>query len=427
MANTEPFKFPASFVWGTATAAHQVEGQNVGSDFWALEHAEGTFFREPSGDACDQLHRYREDIARIADLGFGAYRLSIEWARVEPEEEHFSRAALDHYRRVLACCHEHGLQPCVTYHHFTSPAWAVSDGGWEGARILDRFARYCERVTADLGDLMAWACTLNEPNLPASLVLSGVLPEPSGKAPPPFVVAAAQRCGQDPSTWKPFLVGDAFRMRDVMVEAHLRARDVIHAGRSDLPVGVTLAIQDHVAVPGGEDRRRDALERSILPFLEAARDDDFVGVQTYSRTRFGSGGPLGAEAGVPVTIMGYEFWPEALEGAIRYAAEISGVPILVTENGLATEDDSERIEYVQRALQGVARCLQSGIDVRSYFYWSMLDNFEWFHGYDPRFGLIAVDRETQERTPKPSATWLGEIARSGVLPTRAPGSSRRTP
>jgi beta-glucosidase len=409
--------FPEDFVWGTATAAHQVEGQNVCSDFWALEHAPGTIFREPSGDACDQLHRYAEDIARLAELGFGAYRLSVEWARIEPEEGSFSRAALGHYRRVLACCHEHGIAPCVTYHHFTSPAWAVGDGGWESTRIIDRFLRYCERVTSDLGDLMSIACTLNEPNIPASLVAAGVLPEPSGGPLPRFVAAAARRCGHDPATWKPFLVGNAFRMRDVMLEAHCRARDVIRAGRGDLPVGVTLALQDAVAVPGGEETRERALARSVVPFLEAARDDDFIGVQTYSRTRFGPDGPLGPEAGVPVTIMGYEFWPEALEGSIRYAAETAGVPIYVTENGIATEDDAQRIAYVERALAGVARCLEDGIDVRGYFYWSMLDNFEWFHGYEPRFGLISVDRVSQVRTPKPSASWLGAIARAGKVTT----------
>ncbi|MDH3687563.1 MAG: family 1 glycosylhydrolase, partial [Myxococcales bacterium] len=275
--------------------------------------------------------------------------------------------------------------------------------------------------------LMGWACTLNEPNIPASLVVSGVLPERTPGPPAPFVAAAARRCGYEPEAWKPFLVGDPFRTRDVMVEAHRRARDVIHAERSELPVGVTVALQESVATPGGEEKRREALSRSVLPFLEAAREDDFLGVQTYSRTRFGPEGPLPPEAGVPVTVMGYEFWPEALEGAIRYAAEVTGVPILITENGLATEDDAERIAYVARALRGVARCLESGIDVRGYFYWSMLDNFEWFHGYDPRFGLIAVDPETQERTPKPSAAWLGEIARSGILPTRDRHSPSLTP
>ncbi len=127
--------FPEGFIWGAATAAHQVEGNNTNSDFWLLEHMEGTLFKEPSGDACDHVHRYPEDIALLADLGFGSYRLSIEWARIEPAEGHFSKAALDHYRRVLATCHENGVEPCVTYHHFTTPLWASAEALASAFRI----------------------------------------------------------------------------------------------------------------------------------------------------------------------------------------------------------------------------------------------------------------------------------------------------
>jgi len=150
-------------------------------------------------------------------------------------------------------------------------------------------------------------------------------------------------------------------------------------------------------------------------FLEAAQEDDFIGVQTYTRTRFGPEGPLGPEEGVEVLIMGYEFWPEALEGTIRYAHEKAGVPIYVTENGIGTTNDEQRVEYVRRALKGVTRCIADDIDVRGYFYWSLLDNFEWVYGYGPQFGLTAVDRETQLRTVKPSARYLGRIARENAF------------
>jgi beta-glucosidase len=146
------FRFPDGFVWGTATAAHQVEGNNTNCDFWVMEHTPGTLFAEPSGDAVDHFHRYPED-RLLKQLGFGAYRFSIEWARVEPEEGHFSTAALDHYRRMLACCLENGITPCVTFHHFTSPIWFSADGGWEDVTNVDRFARYCERTVNHLGDL----------------------------------------------------------------------------------------------------------------------------------------------------------------------------------------------------------------------------------------------------------------------------------
>lgn len=175
-------------------------------------------------------------------------------------------------------------------------------------------------------------------------------------------------------------------------------------------------MSDHQAVPGGEavrDRARAAIDDV---FLDSARADDFIGVQTYSRTRFGPDGVLPPEDGVPVVQMGYEFWPEALEATVRYAAAYTGRPVLVTENGIGTEDDAQRLAYVQRALAGLARCLADGVDVRGYCYWSMLDNFEWGQGYRPKFGLIAVDRATQARAVKPSAVWLGQVARANALP-----------
>jgi beta-glucosidase len=191
-----------------------------------------------------------------------------------------------------------------------------------------------------------------------------------------------------------------------------------------VPVGLTLALTDFQAVKGGEaerDRLADAIDG---PFLTAARSDDFLGVQTYTRQRVGPNGPLGPEPGVERTMMGYEFWPEALEGTIRRAWNATGVPILVSENGIATEDDARRVAYVERALAGVARCLAGGIPVLGYCYWSIFDNFEWTFGYRPTFGLVAVDRTTQERRIKPSARWLGEVARAnGSRSTdAAPGS-----
>ena len=409
------YTFPQGFVWGAATAAHQVEGNNVGSDFWLLEHAPGTLFREPSGDACDHFHRYPQDIALLRQLGFGAYRFSVEWARVEPEEGHFSMAALDHYRRMLASCHEYDVRPCVTFHHFTSPLWFTADGGWEPRANVDRFLRYCERTVRHLGDLIDTAYTINEANLTATLAATGVFPPGGLKSVAGFIADAAARVGSSLDRFGPFLLGHPMKMRDTMLEAHVRARDVLKAGRGAFPVGVTLAMQDYQAVPGGEARRDRARAESFDPFLEAARTDDFVGVQTYSRHRFGAEGPLGPEAGVPTLILGYEFWPEALAATIRYASSVARVPIYVTENGIGTTDDAQRFEYVRRALRGVVQCLHDGIDVRGYFYWSLMDNFEWLFGYGPQFGLVAVDRDTQRRRPKPSADWLGAIARANTF------------
>ena len=187
---------------------------------------------------------------------------------------------------------------------------------------------------------------------------------------------------------------------------------------------MTLAMQDYQAVEGGE-ARRDRERRDMEDvYLEAVRGDDFIGVQTYTRARLGPGGLRAPEPGARLTQMGYEFSPEALAACVRRAAEMTaGVPVLITENGIATENDAERIEYVERALRGVLACLADGITVQGYVYWSLLDNFEWVFGYRPKFGLVAVDRATQSRRPKPSADWLGAIARANALgPAAGPGA-----
>jgi beta-glucosidase len=404
--------FPPAFLWGTATAAHQVEGGNVYNDNWVLEHAAGAPYVEPSGDACDHYHRYGDDIALLADLGFTMYRFSLEWSRIEPEQGEFSRAALEHYRRVLATCYERGLTPMVTFHHFTSPRWLAAAGGWEAPETPERFARFCARAMAHLGDLIPLACTLNEVNI-GPLLASLDIPELRAPREAPWYAAAARVVGSDAARFSPFLYALSERGRETILVAHRRAAEAIKAARADCAVGLTLAMEDIQAAPGGEEaaaRLRHTLQNV---YLERTGGDDFIGVQTYTRRRCGPEGPLGAEVGVELTQMHYEFWPEALEGTIRHAHAVTGLPVIVTENGVATDDDTRRGAYIERALRGVAACLRDGIDVRGYTYWSALDNFEWALGYRPTFGLIAVDRATQTRTVKPSARRLGEIARAG--------------
>lgn len=382
--------FPQGFVWGTATAAHQVEGGNWNNDWWAWEHNPASPCTEPSGDACDHWNRYGEDLDLLAGFGFNSYRFSVEWSRIQPEADMWSTAALDHYRRVCEACLERGLDPIVTYHHFTTPRWVAHRGGWEEPDTADRFAEFASRVTAKLGDVTRWACTFNEPNIVSTVgYLAGVFP-------PGRRDAGLRRA-----------------VNDVFVDAHRKSRDAIKAGPGSFPVGLTLSMSDWQAVDGGEGRR-DRIRRNMEDvFLEAARGDDFIGVQTYSRTRVGPDGALGPEDGVPTVQMGYEFWPEALEATIRRAWEVTdGVPVLVTENGIGTENDDDRVEYVSRALRGVQNCLDDGLDVRGYVYWTLLDNFEWVEGYRPKFGIVGVDRETFVRTPKPSAAWLGGIAKA---------------
>ncbi len=398
--STSPSRaFPPGFLWGTATAAHQVEGGNWNNDWWAWEHTPGSRCAEPSGDACDHYHRYPDDLRLLADLGFGTYRFSVEWSRVEPEDGEFSRAALEHYRRVCAACRELGLEPIVTFHHFTTPRWTAERGGWTEPSTAERFARFCERTAGHLGDLMARACTINEPNVVTACgYLFGSFPP--GRA--------------DPDAYR--------RAKDVFIDAHHRAVEAIRS-TVDLPVGLTLAMTDYQAVDGGESTLEALCRDSEDVFLEAARGDDFVGVQAYTRGLVAPTGRLDPPAGARLTLTGWEFWPDALAATIRRAWQVTGgVPVLVTENGVATADDAERVEYVERALRGVLDCLADGIDVQGYVYWSALDNFEWALGYRPTFGLVAVGRATQVRTAKPSAHWLGRVARANALP--APRTAR---
>src|SRR3984885_11051823 len=197
-------QFPANFLWGTATAAHQVEGGNTASDLWLMEMMKDSIFEEPSGDACDHYHLYPSDIALLKALGFGVYRFSIEWARVEPEEGFFSQAALDHYRRMIAACLANGIVPMVTFHHFTAPLWFTCDGGWEDAKSVDRFARYCERAGRALGDLIAYACTINEANIPMMVTAQREGPGKPWRRPSRFA-EIARRCGGTAERWAPYL------------------------------------------------------------------------------------------------------------------------------------------------------------------------------------------------------------------------------
>ena len=410
MSSTDKIAVPAGFLWGTAISAHQSEGGNFNSDAWLCETVTPTVYREPSGDACDSYHRFEEDIAIAADLGFNCHRIGIEWARIEPEPGLFSTAALDHYARVLEACHKRGLAPMITYNHFTVPRWFAARGGFEVAGSDDLFANFADKATRRLGDLIAYASTFNEANIQRLLAL---IRGPEARARYDLMLAACARaCGSE--RFSSLLFAPVEATEPNLLAAHAKATQAMKAGPGDFPVGLTLTMQDVQGV-GAENLTETVIEALYGPWLAAAREADFIGVQTYTRVRVDARGMVPLEPEAELTAAGYEYYPQALGGTIRFAHERIGRPIFVTETGIATDDDTRRIAYIDDALAEVRKALDDGIDVRSFIQWSLLDNFEWTSGYGEHFGLVHVDYETHARTPKPSAYHLGAIAAAGLI------------
>ena len=421
--------FPKGFFIGAATAAHQVEGNNVHSDYWLQEHMPHSSFTEPSGDACDHYNRYAEDIQLLSQAGLNAYRFSLEWARIEPEEGRFDESEIEHYRRVIRCCREHGVEPVVTLHHFTSPAWLIRKGGWEAESTVEYFRRYAAYVAQKLGGELTYVCTINEANMGLQLAaiakrfrLMAEQAAKSAKSAEGSVQVgmnfekmmenmkyAAMENAEIFGTPQPQVFvssrtpeGDALVLR-----AHRAAKEAVKALYPEIKVGITLSLHDLQALPGGEKFAEDAWEEEFRHYLPYLQDDDFLGVQNYTRTQYGPQGQLPAPEGAELTQMDYEFYPEALEHVIRKVREDFRGDLIVTENGVAVSDDSRRVEFIGRALRGVENCISDGIPVKGYCYWSLMDNFEWQKGFSMTFGLIAVDRATQKRTPKESLAFLG--------------------
>ena len=435
--------FPKGFLIGAATAAHQVEGNNTHSDYWLQEQLPHTSFAEPSGIACDHYNRYEEDIRLLAGAGLNAYRFSVEWARIEPEEGQFDEKEIEHYCSVIRCCKENGVEPIVTLMHFTSPAWLIRKGGWEAESTVEYFRRYAAFVTEKLGAELNYICTINEANMGLQLAAiskryqmmaqqaaksqaaaesAGTEKKPSAKEAEGKVQVgmnfakmmenmkfAAMENAQVFGTPQPQVFVSARTPEgDLLVmKAHQAAKAAIKERYPELKVGLTLSLHDLQALPGGEHFAEAAWEEEFAHYLPYLSGDDFLGVQNYTRTLYGPQGQLPAPAGAELTQMEYEFYPEALANVIRRVHKDFKGDLLVTENGIAVADDSRRCEFIRRALARVEDCLADGIPVKGYMYWSLMDNFEWQKGFSMTFGLIAVDRNTLERRPKKSLKLLG--------------------
>lgn len=426
-------KFSKEFMLGAATAAHQVEGNNIHSDYWVQEQIPHSSFDEPSLDAVDHYNRYEEDIRLLAGAGLNTYRFSIEWARIQPEPDAWEREEVEHYRKVIRCCKENGVTPIVTMHHFTSPKWLITQGGWENPEVVTKFQTYCKRLVEEIGDELEYVCTINEANMRLQLaalikdmmkrMMGGNVGSQAAQSDVQVginmmpeniklgMIEAAQAFGiEDPTKIHTF-VSQCTPKGDILVmRAHEAARDAMKKACPHLKIGLTLSLHDMQPLEGGEAHAKKEWEEEFLHYLPFIKDDDFLGVQCYSRKLFDSNGVVQPAESAPRTQMGYEDYPLGIANVVRKVAEEFKGALIVTENGIATDNDARRCEFIREAIEGIQVCIDDGIPLKGYMYWTLLDNFEWQKGYSMTFGLIAVDRTTQTRYPKDSLQVLGSFA-----------------
>jgi len=410
-----PLRFPDDFMWGAATSAHQVEGGNRWNDWWAAEQAGR--LPHASGEACRHFELFERDFDLARDLCHNAHRFSIEWSRIEPEEGVWDEAALDHYREVVRALRRRGMEPLVTLHHFTNPLWLAQKGGWLNAETPERFARFVDKVAAALKDEVRWWVSVNEPTVYAkNAMVSGLWP--------PF-----RRGG-----W-----GAAFRTVRTMTRAHAQAYAVLHRHRDDAMVGMAHSApyieprHPATAMDRMAARVRDGMLNRLPLYLLTRTEGgtfDFIGLNYYCRTLvywsmrgrgllFGSDW-LANDQGEPrrYSDLGWEIHPPGFKEQLRAFARYDK-QIVVTENGIATEDETLREDYLRSHLAMLAEAVAEGVPVSGYFYWSLFDNVEWAEGTGPRFGLARTDYTTQTRTPRPAAAFYAKVCRSGTYPPAA--------
>jgi beta-glucosidase len=427
-------KFPDGFLWGAATAAHQVEGGNENNDWWAWEQTPGHIKHgDRSIVACDwwRGERYREDFDLARALDHNAHRLSVEWSRIEPREGEWDARAIAFYRRVLSALRERAMTPLVTLHHFTHPLWLRAHGAWETETVVPRFERFVTRIIQELGDLCDFWVTINEPMV---YTYTGYV---NAKWPP----------GKSD-------FGLAMRVLTNLLRGHAAAYHAIHRVQPRARVGLAhnlLALKP--ANPGSALNRAIAhlqdyaynrvfllaLQDGRLRFPmglgrvpEAIGTQDFIGLNFYFARRVAVdwtqpgaffGRILPAQPwGVPYDDELLEWFgkgdidPASFYRMVKWLAEYGkGKPIYICENGIPDRYDELRPRYLVAYLTALRRAIREGAPVQGYFHWTLVDNFEWIEGYSLRFGLIAHDLATQTRTPKSSAALYARIARENGI------------
>jgi beta-glucosidase len=440
-------RFAPGFLWGASTSAYQIEGSvdadgRVPSIWDRFAHTPGAIEDGTTGDvACDHYRRWNEDLDLMRWMGLRAYRFSVAWPRVIRDDGSVNPAGLDFYRRLAEGIEERGIVPMATLFHWDLPVRLHDAGGWPNRDTAERFAEYAEVVASALGDVVPLWLTHNEPWVHAFLGSGEGIHAPGERDwPRAFATAhellrshglAARAIRAASPAAKVGLAADLYAIEP----ASDRSEDLEAAARMD--GWRNRWILDPVLRASYPDDTLAIVEREVGPATWLRDGDletigapvDFQGVNFYWRMRVEAGGDgdvLGVrrvEPVPPLTAMGWEIVPDRLETVLRRVGrEYPGVPLYVTENGAAFEDevgpdgrvdDPRRVDYLRRHVTAVANARDAGVDVRGYFVWSFLDNFEWARGYIPRFGLTYVDYATQSRTPKSSAAWYrGLIAAS---------------
>ncbi|WP_181274112.1 glycoside hydrolase family 1 protein [Brevibacterium oceani] len=400
--------FPSDFLWGAASAGHQNEGGDTVSDTAFLETVEETIFVEPAGAACRSYELWETDLDLVAGMGLNAYRFSVEWARIEPQPGVIDEAALDHYEAMVDGARARGIAPIITLSHFSAPQWFAARGAWLAEDAPELFAAHCARVIGRFGDRVEAVVTLNEPNL--EQMLAFVLPPEAQAGKRRMLASAGVTLGVERyRSANVVLPEEIAEFEAAFTRVHRAAKRAIKEIRPELPVGVSIAISDEYALPGGE-ADRDAKRAAVYDhWLEVAAEDDFIGVQNYERIVHGPEGVVPPAADAEINGMGTAIAPTSLAGAVRYAHARSGVPVLVTEHGIQTADDRQRAEFIPASLALLEEVLAEGVPVLGYCHWTLLDNFEWIFGYRPKLGLHSVDPVTFERIAKPSAGAYAEV------------------